>query len=101
MPSTQGAPAGAGPAAGGPRRTVVDSYGCRKDVGCCGVYNGNWGGNRLAVLQRHVDVDIAEGAPCHIVTAQEVDPAFVNNEASQGEERPVKVARLGTRPWGP
>jgi hypothetical protein len=25
-----------------------------------------------------VDVDIAEGAPCHIVTAQEVDPAFVN-----------------------
>ena len=70
MPSTQGAPVGAGPAAGGHRRPVIDSYSSRTDVGCCGVYNGNWGGNRLAVLQRHVDVDIAEGAPCHIVTAQ-------------------------------
>ena len=78
MPSTQGAPAGAGPAAGGPPRTVVSSYGCRIDVGCVGVYNGNWGGNRQGLLQRHVDRDIAEGAPCHIVTAQEVDPAFVN-----------------------
>ena len=62
MPSTQGAPAGAGPAAGGPPRTVVSSYGCRQDVGCVGVYNGNWGGNRQGVLQRHVDRDIAEGA---------------------------------------
>jgi hypothetical protein len=78
MPSTQGAPAGAGLVAGGPRRKVVESYGSRPDVGCCGVYNGNWGGNRLAVLLRHVDVDIAEGAPCHIVTAQEVDPACVH-----------------------
>ena len=76
--STQGSPVGAGPAAEGYRRQVIDSYSSRTDVGCCGVYNGNWGGNRQAVLQRHVNSDIAEGAPCHIVTAQEVDPAFVN-----------------------
>jgi hypothetical protein len=85
MPIIQGAPAEAGPAAGRPHRNVVESYSARDDVGCVSIYQGNWVGNRSALMQKHVDADIAEGAPCHIVTAQEVDPNFVNRMQSVTE----------------
>ena len=78
MPTVEGAPAEAGPIAGSSRRKVGENFSDRDDVGVVGVYQGNWGGNKsIPRLQQHVNNDVAEGCPCHVVCAQEVDPAFV------------------------
>ena len=94
--TVEGAPAEAGPIAGSSRRKVGENFGDRDDVGVVAVYQGNWGGNKsIPRLQQHVHNDVAEGCPCHIVCAQEVDHAFVR--IMKTGERRVEVARRGTR----
>ena len=59
-------------------RMVQSPHAQRDDVGCYGVYVGNWSGRRkLAVINDHIGADLIARNPAQILIAQEVDPRFI------------------------
>ena len=59
-------------------RVIHQEFTKRDDIGCCSVYQSNWGGKRSALLMNlHIAYDIIGENPANVLTAQEVDEEFI------------------------
>ena len=73
------------------RPAVADPFGKGRDYGTIGIYQSNWGGRRASrEVRDHVNQDVCFENPCQVLTAQEVDPAFVRL-LQQGGDRDAKA----------